>query len=220
MKTNTKHCNTCDTTKTVDQFSKDRSKSDGLQSKCKDCKRASNRVYRKANREEILARKRNHYQANREVLLAKSKSYQEANREKIAEYQKVYRSANRDMTAERERNRRANDPVFRQVRNTRRNLRKILHGTGSHQPTLDLLGCTGPEWRAHLESLWTKGMSWDNYGHGEGKWQCDHIIPISSFDQTKTDERKICWNYLNTQPLWAKDNQAKGSTIPTESTNE
>jgi hypothetical protein len=55
-------------------------------------------------------------------------------------------------------------------------------------------------------------MSWDNYG----EWHVDHIIPVSAFDQTDPEQQKECWNYLNTQPLWAKDNMAKGSTIPTE----
>jgi len=187
-KTQTKHCTKCDQDKGLSEFSKRRSSKDGLQSQCRACGRA----YQEANREKIRAKK---------------KAYREANREKFLAYNREYRP-----------HRRANDSIYRQIDNTRRNLRNILHGKNSHQPTLDLLGCTGQEWRDHLESLWTKGMSWDNYGYGEGKWQCDHIIPVSSFDQTKTDERKICWNYLNTQPLWTKDNLAKGSTIPKEST--
>tara|TARA_R100001463_G_scaffold46370_1_gene94931 strand:+ start:458 stop:874 length:417 start_codon:yes stop_codon:yes gene_type:complete len=135
-----------------------------------------------------------HYEANREELLAKHAEYT--------------------------RNRLANDPVFQWVSQTRTRLRRILHGTGSHQPTLDLLGCTGQEWRDHLEAQWTEGMSWDSYGAGEGRWQCDHVIPVSAFDQSDLEQRKKCWHYSNTQPLWAKDNMAKGATIPTESTNE
>jgi len=218
MKTNTKRCNRCETTKTVDQFYRDRSRKDGLQVKCKACGKA----YHEANREEIRAKKKAYREANREKILAQKKAYHEANREKILAKKKTYREANREKilasNLEYKLNRRANDPIFRQVENTRRNIIKILHGKGFHQPTLDLLGCTGPEWRDHLESQWTEGMSWDNYGSGKGKWQCDHIIPVSAFDQTDPDQQKECWNYANTQPLWAADNAAKGSKLPTEST--
>ncbi len=246
MITQTKTCTKCDTTKTVDRFYKNKSKKDGLQSQCKTCAkgyketnreeirakqkayheanleeiRARKKAYREANREKIMVKDKAYREANREVILAKKKSYHEANREKILAKKKTYREANPEKimasNLEYRRNRLINDPIYRQIHNTRSNLGRILHGTGSHQPTLDLLGCTGQEWRDHLESLWTEGMSWDNYGHGKGKWQCDHIIPVSAFDQTDPEQQKECWNYLNTQPLWAEDNMAKGSTIPKE----
>ena len=63
-------------------------------------------------------------------------------------------------------------------------------------------------------------MSWENYGRGSGEWQCDHVLPVSSFDHADPEQQKICWHYSNTQPLWSEDNKAKGDTIPTESTNE
>jgi|14BtaG_2_1085337.scaffolds.fasta_scaffold49201_3 hypothetical protein len=205
MKTDTKHCKRCDTTKTVDQFYKDKSSKDGLQFKCKACVKA----YSEANSEEIAIYKKAHYAANREAVRAKHKAYYQENKEVLKE-----------RSAEYKRNRLADDPTFRRVGNIRSNLRGILRGTGSHQPTLDLLGCTGPEWRVHLESLWTEGMSWDLYGKGDGKWEIDHVLPVSSFDQSDLEQRKICWHFSNTQPLWHVDNVRKGDTIPTESTNE
>jgi hypothetical protein len=201
MKTQTKHCKKCDTTKTVDQFHKNRSSKDGLGSKCKDCYK----TYYVENREERLAYKKSYYEENREEVLAKKKVYCEENREKINAWWS---------------NKRATDPTFRWVRRTRCRLHQILLGKGSNQPALDLLGCTGQEYRDHLESKWTEGMNWDNYGKGEGKWQVDHIIPVSSFDQSDPEQRKICWNFSNTQPLWIEDNMAKGAKLPTESTNE
>jgi len=60
----------------------------------------------------------------------------------------------------------------------------------------------------HLESLFTDGMSWDNYG----KWHVDHIIPKSYFKFTSVNDEsfKQCWALKNLQPLWAKDNMSKG----------
>jgi hypothetical protein len=65
------------------------------------------------------------------------------------------------------------------------------------------------ELKRHLEGLFTKGMSWDNYGD----WHIDHVIPHSYFDY-KTydcDEFVKCWELSNLQPLWAIDNMIKGN---------
>ena len=145
------------------------------------------------------------YQENREANLDYQKSYYQENREDVIAQKVEYN-----------RNRLANDPIYRQVENTRVNLRHILKGRGNHAPTLELLGCTGEEWRAHLESTFKPGMSWENHGKGEGKWEVDHIMPVSSFDQEDHLQQLICWNYRNTQALWSHENMAKGNTISTE----
>lgn len=49
-------------------------------------------------------------------------------------------------------------------------------------------------------------MSWDNYGERH----VDHIKPCAKFDLSKPDEQRACFHYTNLQPLWAKDNIAKG----------
>lgn len=52
-------------------------------------------------------------------------------------------------------------------------------------------------------------MSWDNYGLRG--WHIDHIRPVASFDLTDEKQLYECFNYKNTQPLWAEDNLKKGS---------
>jgi hypothetical protein len=77
--------------------------------------------------------------------------------------------------------------------------------------TIDLLGCSIGWLREHLENQFKVGMTWDNHGlHG---WHIDHIKPCASFDLSKPEEQKKCFNYKNLQPLWAKDNLRKSSKI-------
>lgn len=76
-----------------------------------------------------------------------------------------------------------------------------------------LLGCTIKFYIEYIESKFTNGMTWNNYGNKENQWNIDHIIPISKFDLTDIDEQKKAFNYKNTQPLWAKDNFKKGNNI-------
>jgi len=145
-----------------------------------------------------------------------AKAHYQANREEKLEYQKAYDQEYREEKLEYNRKRHAADPVVRWVQNTRRNLNHILKGTRNHAPTLELLGCTGEEWRTHLESTFKPGMTWENRGRGEGKWEIDHITPVSSFDQEDHLQQLICWNYRNTQALWTYENAAKGNKISTE----
>lgn len=91
----TKTCTKCGETKPTDQFGKDRTKRDGLQSNCKDCQRA----HREANRDKILARQRSYREANRDKINAYDRAYNEANREK----RRAYREANRDKINEQKR---------------------------------------------------------------------------------------------------------------------
>ena len=75
--------------------------------------------------------------------------------------------------------------------------------------TAELLGCSIPEFKEWIASQFEDGMSWDNYGlHG---WHIDHIRPCASFDLTDPEQQKQCFHYTNQQPLWAKDNMAKGA---------
>ena len=52
--------------------------------------------YRKANREELLAKKKENYEANREEILAKQKEYREDNREEILAKKKENYEANKE----------------------------------------------------------------------------------------------------------------------------
>jgi hypothetical protein len=72
-----------------------------------------------------------------------------------------------------------------------------------------ILGCTLEEFIQHLQNQFTEGMTLENHGQGPGKWNIDHITPISSA-QTEEEIYKLN-HYTNLQPLWWEENMAKGA---------
>jgi len=77
------------------------------------------------------------------------------------------------------------------------------------------LGSSIEELKKYLESKFTLGMSWDNYGYCG--WHIDHIKPLDSFDLSNSEEFKKACHYSNLQPLWANDNFIKSNKAPSSS---
>ena len=75
--------------------------------------------------------------------------------------------------------------------------------------TSAFLGCTPAELKAHLESLFLPGMTWEN----RARWHIDHIRPCASFDLTDPEQQRCCFHFTNLQPLWARDNLTKGARV-------
>lgn len=131
---------------------------------------------------------------------AKAKKY-------MSKYGPEYFQKNKDkIQAQRKERRRTHEPT-RIAATIRNRLYNVITCRYKSKPTLELIGIESWEKLAqHLESQFTDGMSWDNYG----QWHIDHIRPCVSFDLTDPEQQKECFNYTNLQPLWAKDNLSKG----------
>lgn len=69
-----------------------------------------------------------------------------------------------------------------------------------------LLGCSLEHARIHLERRFRDGMSWENHGK---VWHIDHIRPCCSFDLSKEEEQRACFNWTNLQPLLVAENIRK-----------
>jgi len=70
--------------------------------------------------------------------------------------------------------------------------------------TIDLLGYSSLDFKNHIESLFTDGMSWENHG----EWHVDHIRPVSSFELT---EHPSVVNALeNLRPIWGTTRVVNG----------
>lgn len=115
----------------------------------------------------------------------------------------------RNRKKEYQRHRRKQDPQFKIANNLRRRMGEALRkGYGKKSGgTLELVGCSWAELKSHLESQFTDGMSWENYGRTG--WHVDHIKPCAFFDLTIDEQQKECFHYTNLQPLWAEDNIKK-----------
>jgi len=102
------------------------------------------------------------------------------------------------------------DPFFRLVFSFRHRTTQAIKQKGytKKSKTKKMLGCEWEFLKEHLESQFTKGMTWDNYG----EWHVDHIIPIS---MAATEEQlyKLS-HYTNLQPLWGVENLAKNDKLP------
>lgn len=101
-------------------------------------------------------------------------------------------------------------------RNWNVKLSAIMHRKYSDDRHIFLIGCTVGFFLSYIESKFSPGMSWDNYGLQSDNWNIDHYIPLEFFDTTDAIERRICHNYRNLQPMWVKDNMCKQNILPSD----
>ena len=179
--------------------------------------KATDRQYYLDNVERIKERSRVNYLKNKEKRAAQNKANYEANKHITLAAQKEYRKnmtkQERDEENRKRRiwcaERRKNDPSYRLVCNLRSRISAALKNakTIKAENSMSLFGCSVDELKAHLESQFTEGMSWDNYGYYG--WHVDHIKPCIRFNLLLDTEQKACFHYSNLQPLWAEDNLTK-----------
>ena len=186
-----KNCTKCliDKPATTEYFHNEKNGKYGLRSVCKLCIKTNYQNNKKQLKEYSVE----HYKRNKQKRKEQIRQWRENNKDKIREYRSQWEKRQ--------------GAHFRILKNLRKRIGEVVKGHKS-DTTLKLLGCDMERFRTHLESQFTEGMTWDNYGvHG---WHVDHIRPCCSFDLTDPEQQKICFNYKNLQPLWAKDNMSKG----------
>ena len=146
--------------------------------------------------------------SQKEKKKAYNKAYREANKQYISDLERSYRKANKEATAARRRawhyKQVETNSLYKAKKKLRRSINSTFDRIKKNKPTdtQTLLGCSWEEAKAHFESLFQEGMSWENHG----KWHIDHIRPVSSF----TEKDMHLMNHIsNLQPLWANDNLQK-----------
>ena len=172
---------------------------------CKKCESLYSKEYNLKHKQQ----KQEYAKQYREKNNEKTKQYWHKVKHKYIEQQKhVGKVYNKD--------RYKKDSLFKIKHNTRNliylSFRKSCKGIFfKNTKTEHILGCTIEEFIQHIQTQFTEGMTLENHGQGIGKWNIDHIIPISS---AKTEEEIYKLNhYTNLQPLWWEENMAKGKKI-------
>lgn len=106
------------------------------------------------------------------------------------------------------------DPQTRIAERLRSSLWLALAGkVKKTNSALRLLGCSLEDFKKYIENQWDENMSWQNWGHGEGKWNIDHIQCIASFELEDVSQQAICFHYKNMRPMWHEDNRQKWDWI-------
>jgi len=164
------------------------------------------------NKEKASLRRKEKRNKNKEQERIKEKAYRQKNKEAINERERAYWLKNKEQCIKQNikyrKERAKRDTLFAAKEKLRKTVQHSFERIKRNKPTNTekLLGCSWEEAKNHIESLWTEGMSWENHGTGNDKWQIDHIRPVASFAEHELDQMNLI---SNLQPLWMKDNLLK-----------
>jgi hypothetical protein len=171
--------------------------------------------YREKNKEKLNEYQKKWKESNSEKVKESQKKWKENNSEKVKESQKKHQKEwylkNKKILNEKIKLKKLTNPIFSISCSLRKRMSEYLRKNNilKKNKTFEIVGLNPIELSHYLESKFTEGMSWDNYG--KYGWHIDHIIPLSSA-KTEKELYKFC-HYTNLQPLWAFDNLSKGSKI-------
>ena len=227
-------CTVCGETKSASEYGQDSRKRNGLKSSCKLCSAEAVRRWRKNNPSRAAQIDKERYYKNPQKRRKYSRDWYSKNKCRARGNNKAWRNENKDKVRadgkEQSKRWRLENPD--RARKNARESQKIRRlngrnrlddairssvssslrrGSKAGRKTFDLLGYSASELRVHLEKKFLLGMSWENYG----QWHVDHIVPLSSHLYETPDDAgfKAAWSLDNLQPLWAKENQSKGSKL-------
>lgn len=190
----TKVCNGCKEEKLLTEYNRDKDKHDGLQTRCRSCKRASDNIWREQNKDYVSAKAKAWREANPERAKENVKRWHKEHKERVLELQ---RESWQRASKERKLAKRISGSI-----------KLSLHGQTRSKIIFERLGYTVEQLKEHIASKFKEGMSWDNYG----EWHIDHITPQSwlPFNSIEDENFLRCWSLENLQPLWASENCSKG----------
>jgi hypothetical protein len=164
------------------------------------------------NKERAEALKRRWYFANKERAAKNSAKWYAKNSKKAIEAARLWVEKNPSRRRKNVREWVRDLPPVSQTKIRMRLSTRIRMALGSEKKaykTETLIGCSIQHFRAHIESQFKEGMTWENYG----QWHIDHLVPCRAFRLSEEAQQLLCFNYTNLRPLWAVDNLKKGDRI-------
>lgn len=176
-------------------------------------------AYQRAYQKKWVARNREKVRMRRKAARTRNvlkistfwREYYAKNRDRLCARSRTRAKKNRSSINARRRFRYVNDFGFRMVTTLRNRMSAALKAQKCAKTSLlyELVGCSKEQLTAHIQNLFSDGMSWANYG----EWHIDHKLPCVMFDLSIVAEQKRCFHFSNLQPLWAKDNYCKSARV-------
>lgn len=196
-----KICTKCQEEKPLDQFNKDKTKKDGLRPICKICTGKQQKQYAQKNKAKIAEYQKEYAKKNQKTLQKNKRRHYLKHKDKILKRVNSWHNKNY-----------ANDESYKLKCIIRRNSYRVADAVkyDKTMKSLDYLGCSLEEFKAHIESQWQEGMTWEN--HSADGWHIDHIKPLDWYIKNSDDPWQAN-HYTNLQPLWAKENLSKNNKI-------
>lgn len=221
------HCKACEAARRREWYASHREESAANHADWVDENREYLNAYRRARQSkdtEFVGKNKSRTRQTHEECVEKRKNQARAYYRRTADQQKAYRkeynATHKKENAQRKARQEREHINYKIANRLRARTRLALRAQSSQkQYTLnEFLGCT-PEFLRHwIEQQFRDGMTWDNWGLGDGKWHIDHIRPCASFDLTDPEQQKQCFHYTNLRPLWAIENLSKGGKLCHENT--
>ena len=158
------------------------------------------KIRRERYKEKIKIQKHNSYVRHKENINIKNNIYSKTHRDSINKNKRKYIKY-----------RLKTDIGFKLIRNLRNRLWYAIRGKRKVGSAAQDLGCSIDYLKKYIESKFTSGMTWKNYG--VKGWHLDHIVPLSAFNLMNREEFLKAFHYNNLQPLWAIDNIKKSNKL-------
>jgi len=190
--------------------------------------------YRKEKKEEIALRYKNWYDKNGGKVKAKLKrdrkgakgdlirekdreKWKNRDKDKVSKQRKKQRNKPENKVKRNKylRKRKQENPDIKLKCNLRSRISMEIKKSGAskNQHTMEYLNCSVAHLYHHLESQFEPGMTWENYGFGNDKWNIEHRKPCSEFDLTDIEQQYMCFHWTNLQPMWQPENLAKSNSF-------
>lgn len=214
-----KICTNCKEEKEISFFGINKSKKDGLQFFCKECRKNESKQrkeYRKNyymnNKEKILEVQREYYSLNKDKINKRCADYYNKNTEKTRKKINEYYQKHKKEIFQKQLKKINGDPCLKLKSRISIMVCKYIKKAGSKKdfPTWSKLPYTPQQLKEYLEKQFDDKMNWENYGK---YWTLDHIIPQSKLLYDSMDHPNFlkCWKLENLRPMKAEDNIRKSN---------
>ena len=195
---------------------------------CNQCRREYKKIYDSVNRDKLQKQWKCYTKKHKTKINNYGKIYKEKYRDKIKLKNKLYRKKHKadhqkylvthkheilESTRKYVRNKLLTNLNFKLSVRLRQRLYDAVKRNYKSGSAVRDLGCTINQLKNYLESMFQPGMTWKTWGRGKGKWNIDHILPLSKFDLIDRKQLLKVVHYTNLQPLWWKDNLKKGNKL-------